>query len=646
MPATMNGQYTAADSLQVLEPLEAVRKRPSMYIGGVDTKGLHHLAWEIIDNSVDEHLNGHGDRVEVTLHKTGDALTVVDNGRGIPVDVHPMYKKSGVELVLTKLHAGGKFGGDESGYTHSGGLHGVGASVVNALSRKLVASVKRDGREYRQEFARGVPGADLAEAGPARGRGTSIYFEPDPTIFKVTRFDPDVLKTRLEDMSFIHSGLKILFRNEQSGESVEFHHPGGVPEFLTHLVRLAQKNTVTEQSFSAKRENGERIEVALQWTESTDESVRSYVNGIRTGGGGTHENGLKTAVRKAVQSYCETHAEVKKSVKGLKITAEDIREGIVAVLSVYVRDPMFQGQTKDKLNNPEYESVVEGYIRPALEAWLNQNPTAADLIVGRIVLAARAREASRAAASEVKRAGPGNRRLRLPGKLADCKNADRDATELFIVEGDSAGGSAKQGRNNATQAVLPLRGKILNGEDLPTSKVMQNQELADLVSAIGTGAGEKFDYAGLRYGKIILLMDADADGHHITTLMLDFFFRHLGELVRRGNVYIAQPPLYRIDLGKDTFWAKDDADKERVLAGFKAGAKPEITRFKGLGEMPFRVLAETTLHPRTRTLLKVEVAEQIEAINTFHDLLGRDAEPRYQFIMDKADQAAAEDLDV
>ena len=644
--ASPNGKYTAADSIQVLEGLEPVRKRPSMYIGGVDAKGLHHLAWEIIDNSVDEHLNGHADAVTVTLNKTGDGLAVSDNGRGIPTDIHPKHGKSGLELVLTVLHAGGKFGGDASSYVHSGGLHGVGASVVNALSRKLVATVKRDGAEYRQEYSKGVPLGPIENSGPARGRGTTISFEPDPTIFKTVRFDPDVLKSRLEDMSFVHSGLKITFKNEATGEATEFNHPGGIPEFLTKLVKDADKRPVTEQAFSAKRDSGERLEVALQWSESTEESVRSYVNGIRTPGGGTHENGLKSAIRKAVNNYAETHAEVKKSMKGLKITAEDIREGVVAVISVFVREPMFQGQTKDKLNNPELEAGVDNFIRPALEAWLNSNKSAADLIIGRIVLAAKAREASRAAANEVKRLTPGSRRLRLPGKLADCKAGDRDKTELFIVEGDSAGGSAKQGRNNVTQAVLPLRGKILNGEDLPTFKVMQNQELNDLVNAIGTGAGDKFNYGGLRYGKIILLMDADADGHHITTLMLDFFFRHLPELVRRGHVYIAQPPLYRIDVGKETHWAKDDSDKERVLSGLRANAKPEITRFKGLGEMPFRVLAQTTLDPRSRTVLKVEVSEQIEAINTFHDLLGKDAEPRYKFIMEKAGQAAVEDLDV
>jgi DNA gyrase/topoisomerase IV subunit B len=631
------------EDIQVLEGLEPVRKRPAMYIGGVDSKGLHHLAWEILDNAVDEYINGYADHITVTLHKSGDAITVTDNGRGIPVDVHPKYKKSGLELVLTVLHAGGKFGESDSGYIHSGGLHGVGASVVNALSRKLVATVKRDGFEYRQNYVRGTPTTKLEKVGPFRGHGTSIYFEPDDTIFKTTRFDADVLKSRLEDMSFIHSGLSITFKDEHGGHTYELANPGGLPAFLAKLVTDGQKPAVTEAAFSAVRENGSKIEVALQWTESTEETYRSYVNGIRTPNGGTHENGLKGALRKAVNSYVETH-DIK--VKGLKITAEDIREGVVAVLSVFVREPQFEGQTKQRLNNPDVEGAVDNFVRPALEAWLNNNKTTADAIIGRIVLAAKAREASRAAATEVKRSSPGSRRTSLPGKLADCKNPDRDKTELFIVEGDSAGGSAKQGRNNNTQAVLPLRGKILNGEDLPTAKVLANQELGDLVKAIGTGAGDKFHYEGLRYGKIILLMDADADGYHISTLLLDFFLRHARELITKGHVYIAQPPLYRIDVGKETFWARDDEHKEEILAGLRANAKPDITRFKGLGEMAFKVLAQTTLDPRYRTLLKVEIDNPTEAHNAFQELLGKDATPRYKFIMEKADQAIAEDLDV
>ncbi|CAN5590435.1 DNA topoisomerase IV subunit B [soil metagenome] len=641
------GKYTAADEIQVLEGLEPVRVRPAMYIGGTDSKGLHHLVWEIVDNCVDEYINGYADSITVILHKGGDSITVTDNGRGIPVDNHPKFKISGLELVLTKLHAGGKFGNKDSNYQYSGGLHGVGASVVNALSKKLIATVKRDGFEYQQTYAKGIPQTKLEKVGPFRGHGTSIYFEPDNTIFKNTHFDSDTIRVRLEDMTYIHSGLHVTFKNEHTGETVEMSNPAGLPGFLAKLVTDADKPVVTATVFSAARTTGERIEVAMQWTQSTDEVFRSYVNGIRTASGGTHENGLKAAIRKAVNSFIDTHEDAKKAAKGVKITAEDIREGVVAVLSVFVSEPQFQGQTKERLNNPELEANVDNYVRPALEAWLNTNKTAADDIVSRIVLAARAREASREAAKEIKRNAPGARRKGLPGKLADCKPATGlDDSEIFIVEGDSAGGSAKQGRNNVTQAVLPLRGKILNGEDLPTLKVMQNQELQDLVAAIGTGAGERFNYESLRYGKIILLMDADADGCHICTLILDFFFRHIPELIRKGHVFIAQPPLYRVDVGKETYWARDDEHKEEIFAGLKANAKPELTRFKGLGEMPAKVLAETTLHPKTRTLLKVEITENLDAMNAFRDLLGKDAEPRYKFIMEKADQAILDELDV
>lgn len=637
----MSTAYTAAD-ITVLEGLEPVRKRPSMYIGGVDAKGLHHLVWEIVDNAVDEYLNGFADTINVILHKNGDAVSVIDNGRGIPVDMHPKHKRPALELILCTLHAGGKFGENDA-YFHSGGLHGVGSSVVNALSRKLVANIKRDGFEFKQTFKRGRPATELEKVGPFRGHGTSIYFEPDPDIFKTTHFDPDSIKNHLEDMSYIHNGLKISFKNELTGETFDLTHPGGIPEFLGRLIAEGQKPAVTELPFTQVRGDADKMEVALQWTEATDEAVRSYVNGIRTSSGGTHEMGFKKAIAKAVRNYIATH-EIK--IKGLDISADDIREGIVGVLSVFVREPQFQGQTKERLNNPEMEGVVDNFVRPALEAWLNSNKTAADQIVGRIILAARARLASREAASEIKRKSVTSRRLSLPGKLADCKSTDLEESELFIVEGDSAGGSAKQGRNNKTQAVLPLRGKILNSEGLVTNKALLNAELSDLVSALGTGAGDKFNLGSLRYGKIILLMDADADGYHISTLLLAFFFRHLPELLRKGHVYLAQPPLYRIDVGKETHWARDDAHKEEILAGLRANAKPEITRFKGLGEMMPATLAQTTLDPRNRTLLRVQIDSMLEADNTFVELLGKEASLRYKFIMEAAPQLAAEELDV
>ena len=641
--------YTAKD-ITVLEGLEPVRKRPAMYIGDTDKKGLHHLVWEIIDNAVDEYLNGHADTVTVELHKSGDAVTITDNGRGIPVDLHPKYKKPALELLLTTLHSGAKFGEGEN-YLHSGGLHGVGSSVVNALSRKLVANIRRDGFEWEQTFRRGKAAGDLQKIGPFRGHGTTIYFEPDPDIFKSTHFDPDWIKAHLEDMSYIHSGLKITFKNEATKESFDLTHPGGIPEFLKKLIADGQKPTITEAFWHAVSPPGkapveggpDKIEVALQWTESTEESFRSYVNGIRTSMGGTHEAGFKGGIVRAIRSFMETH-EVK--LKGLAITAEDIREGIVGILSIFVREPMFQGQTKEKLNNPEMNLALEGFVRPALESWLNANMTAADRIVGQIIQSARARIASREAAQEIKRKSVTSRRLNLPGKLADCKSTDLEESELFIVEGDSAGGSAKQGRNNLTQAVLPLRGKILNSEGVGLAKVLTNQELADLVTAIGTGAGESFNLAGLRYGKIILLMDADADGHHITTLMLTFFFRHMTELIRKGHLFIAQPPLYRVVSGKEAVYARDDQHKEEILAGLKSNAKPEITRFKGLGEMLARDLAATTLDIKKRTLLRVSIDSNLEADKTFDELLGKDPASRYRFIMESAPQVGEEELDV
>jgi DNA gyrase/topoisomerase IV subunit B len=640
--AAKNGKYTEAD-ISLLEGLEPVRKRPAMYIGDVDRRGLHHLVWEIIDNSVDEYLNGHADAITVTLHKGGDAVTVTDNGRGIPVGVHPKYKRPTLELILTTLHSGGKFG-EGNVYTYSGGLHGVGSSVVNALSRKLVATITRDGATWEQTFARGKPAGGLQRVGNGRGHGTTIYFEPDPEVFKTTQFDGKTILDRLKDMSAIHGGLKITFKNEVAGEEpVTLTNADGIPGFLRRLVEEDKKAPVTEKPYLDLRTEGDHIEVALQWTEATDETIRSYANGIRTAGGGTHEAGLKSGIAKAIRNYMATH-DVK--VKGLEITAEDIREGVVAVLSVFVREPMFQGQTKEKLNNPEMSGVVDNFVRSGLEAWLNNNMTAADQIVGRIVLAAKARLASREAVQEVKRKSVTQRRLNLPGKLADCKSTAVDETELFIVEGDSAGGSAKQGRNNRTQAVLPLRGKILNSEGLALPKVLTNAELKDLVSALGTEAGEKFDAGKLRYGKVILLMDADADGKHISTLLLAFFFRHLRALIEKGHVYLAQPPLYRIDVGKETHWARDDQHKEQILRSLRANAKPEVSRFKGLGEMDPKVLAETTLDPRNRTLLQVDIDSLLETDKTFVELLGKDPAQRQRFVMEKAADLSLEEVDV
>jgi len=635
----MAASYTAKD-ITVLEGLEPVRRRPAMYIGSTDSRGLHHLLWEIVDNAVDEYLNNYADTIKVILHKSGEAVTVQDNGRGIPVDIHPKYKKPALELILTTLHSGAKFG-DSGSYFHSGGLHGVGSSVVNALSQKLVATVRRDGYEWTQTFRRGKAVTELKRVGPARGHGTTIYFEPDPEIFRSVRFDPEVIREHLDAIGYIHRGLKLIFVNEVTGEQFDLSHPGGIPDYLQNVIRQQNKQPVVDNFFHAVRNDGDTMEVALVWTESTEETVRSFVNCIRTISGGTHEYGLRQAIVRAVRNYIDTH-DIK--IKGLTITAEDIREGIVAILSVFCRDPMFQGQTKERLNNPEMTGLVEGFVRPALENWLNQNKQTADRIVGRIILAARAREASRAAANEVKRKSVTQRRLNLPGKLADCTSTNLEESELFIVEGDSAGGSAIEGRNRKTQAVLPLRGKILNSEGLPTNKVLANQELSDLVAAIGTGIGDKFDINKLRYGKIILLMDADHDGNHITTLLLAFFFRHMPELIRRGHVYIAQPPLYRINAGKETYWARDDEHKEEILKKLPKNVKVEIQRFKGLGEMRPSVLGETTLDPKNRTLLQVQIDNDLEADQVFVRLLGKDPSQRYEFIMNAT--ALAEELDI
>ncbi len=639
MTTSTKSAYTARD-IEVLEGLEPVRKRPSMYIGGVDSRGLHPLLWEILDNSVDEYLAGEADKIVVTLHKDGCSATVTDNGRGIPVDIHPKIKKPALEVILTTLHSGGKF--SNKNYARSGGLHGVGASVVNALSSELIATVHRDGYEWSQKFKLGKGVGPLKKVRPFRGRGTTIYFRPDVAIFRKVNFDSNIIREHLEDISYVHGGLAITFHDEAKNETTEFSHPDGIAGYLAKLTAEGNKKAVADQVFAVSRdENNTKIEVVLRWTESTDEEIRSYVNGIRTHAGGTHENGLKSAIVRAVKNHMEVHDI---TPKGVAITAEDIREGIVAILSVFLSDPMFQGQTKERLNNPETSAAVDGLVRPALENWFNANRSLADAILGRIVLAARARLASRDAAGEVRRKTPTTRRSALPGKLIDCRSTKPEETELFIVEGDSAGGSAAMGRDSRTQAVLPLRGKILNTESLATTKALDNQELKDLVETLGTGIGPNFDLRSLRYHRIILLMDADSDGNHIMTLMLAFFFRHMRELIRGGHVFLAQPPLYRIAVGKDIHYALTDANKEEILAGLAANRKSEVSRFKGLGEMPAKFLKETTLDPATRILLRVDIEAQLEADKTFQQLLGKDPAQRYEVIMNEAN--LVEDLDI
>ncbi len=637
----MATSYTARD-ITVLEGLEPVRKRPGMYIGGVDAKGLHHLVREIVDNAVDEVINGYASRIEVRLSEDAHEIEIYDNGRGIPVDLHPRYKKSALELILTTLHAGGKF--DQGNYLHSGGLHGVGSSVVCALSAELTATVRRDGAEWEQRYRKGKAVTPVKQVRQnVRGTGTTIRFRPDPEIFGKLGFDAEDIRELLEAKTYLHRGLRFVFLDESQKPPFreELEHEGGLADFLTKVVAERAKAPTHPGAFTLARDEGPRLELAMQWTEATDEHVRSFVNGIPTASGGTHENGLKSGIVKAVRNYLATHELLPKNVG---VTAEDIREGLVALLSVYVLTPQFQGQTKDRLNNPEVAGQVDAAIRPALENWLNENRSLAEQIVGRIVLAAKAREASRAAAQQVQRKTAVSHRLNLPGKLADCQSTDPSEAELFIVEGDSAGGSAKQGRDRRTQAILPLRGKVLNAEQANAQKVTGNKELSDIVSALGCGIGGDFDEAKLRYGKVFLLMDADADGHHISTLLLTFFFRHLPKLIEKGHVYLAQPPLYRIDAAKDTYWALDEAERDQILAKLPKNVKPEIMRFKGLGEMMPDQLRDTTLDPGRRRALKVTIPDAEEAERTLGELMGRDPSARYRFITESAKEA--DELDV
>ena len=633
------GDYSAS-SIQVLEGLEAVRKRPAMYIGSTDARGLHHLVYEVVDNSIDEALAGFCDRIKVVIQADG-GLRVEDNGRGIPIDIHPKYGKPAMEVALTVLHAGGKF--DESSYKVSGGLHGVGVSCVNALSERLVADVRRDGRHVSQTFRRGDP-EPMRELGPATPaeRGTTVTFWPDPQIFETTLFDYDTLSNRLRELAFLNAGVHITFRDERKaavdspaggeGKPREevYHYEGGVDEFVRYVNR--GRNPLHPNVIHIDgRKDKVTIEIALQYTDGYTETVFTFANNINTAEGGTHLVGFRAAMTRTLNDYGRKN-ELLKGIEG-GLSGEDCREGLTAIVSVKIPQPQFEGQTKGKLGNSEVRGIVETILNERLAEHLEENPSVARIILEKAVLAQRAREAARKARDLTRRKGvlEGGG---LPGKLADCQSRDPAQCELYIVEGDSAGGSAKQGRDRVFQAILPLRGKVLNTEKARLDKVLQNKEILTLVQAIGTSIGEDFDLSKLRYHKILIMTDADVDGAHIRTLLLTFFYRYMHPLIEGGHIYIAQPPLYRLKKGSTEVYVFDDKAKEAKLAdwGVPDGKGVAVQRYKGLGEMNPQQLWETTMDPEARAILKVTVDDAVLADQMFVTLMGDEVEPRREFI--------------
>jgi DNA gyrase subunit B len=629
---TSGSSYDASD-ITVLEGLEPVRQRPGMYIGSTGPSGLHHLIWEVVDNAVDEAMAGFATRIDVTLLADG-GCRVSDNGRGIPVEPHDLYPEmSAAELVLTTLHAGGKFGG--SGYKVSGGLHGVGVSVVNALSSKLTLEIDRGGKHYVAEFSRGERSKKLKATGPApRGRtGTTVTFWPDANVFEEVEFRAQTVMERLQVMAFLNRGLEIRFFDERPSreQQVTYRYSGGIVDYVKHLN--ASKEALFRRVCSfTQEEEGQEVEIALQWNTGFHESIHSFANGISTVEGGMHEEGFKKALTNAVNRYARAKGMVKD--KDVSLLGEDIREGLTAIVSVRLRNPQFEGQTKAKLGNTEMRSAVERSANEKLGDWLEEHPSEARQILNKATQAARARLAARQARDLTRRKSL-LESAAMPGKLADCSSKDPEQSELFIVEGDSAGGSAKRARDSGYQAILPIRGKILNVERARIDRLLKNEEVQSLVTAIGSGTGEDFNSEKVRYHKVIILADADVDGAHIRTLLLTFFFRQLPDMLKNGYIYIAQPPLYRVDIGKEHYYLKDEA----VLRDFDAaheGRKYEVLRFKGLGEMDWEELKVTTMDRATRNLLQVSVEDAAIADDIFSKLMGDDAETRRHFIQENA----------
>lgn len=627
-----------ASSIQVLEGLEAVRRRPGMYIGSTDLRGLHHLIYEIVDNSVDEALAGFCDRIEIRIH-ADYSVRVVDNGRGIPVDIHPKIGKSALEVIMTTLHAGGKFGG--GGYKVSGGLHGVGASVVNALSEWLEVIVRRDGKVYRQRYERGRPVTSVELIGEASpdDHGTETIFLPDRQIFKSLDYQRDVLLHRFREIAYLTSGLTIHFVDERDDTETTFYFEGGIISFVRHLNKT--KTVLQPQPFYVKREqNGCLVEVALQYTDGFAESTHAFANNINTIDGGTHLTGFKAALTRVINEYARRHGFLKENEPNL--SGEDVREGLTAIISVMLPEPQFEGQTKAKLGNAEVAGIVQSVVYESLSNYLEENPAIARRIIEKCITAARAREAARKARELVQRKGALDT-FSLPGKLADCTERDPAKAELYIVEGDSAGGSAKQGRDRRFQAVLPLRGKILNVEKARLDRMLHNEEIRALITALGTGIGDQYDRSKLRYHRIILMTDADVDGAHIRTLLLTFFFRYLEGLIVDGHLYIAQPPLYRLQSGREVHYVYSDEERNAIL-NRGDGKNWDVQRYKGLGEMNPEQLWETTMDPSRRTLLQVTIEDAVKADETFNMLMGSAVPPRKRFIQAHAKEVRNLDI--